>query len=148
MEQRRQQTSGDFELPLPAAEAMWLFTPEGEREWVPDWEPRYPTGQPSEEPGTVFRTNADGVTTVWVILELDRAGHRASYARVTPGVHAGTVSVECTDTRPGHCRVTIGYDLTTLGDVATLDPYRPEAFATMMHSWAELTTKYLSDRSG
>ncbi len=148
MEPRRQQSSGGFELPVPAAEAMWLFTPEGEREWVPGWDPRYPAGQPSEEPGTVFRTTADGLTTVWVILELDRSGHRASYARVTPGVHAGTVSVECVDTRPGHCRVGVGYDLTTLGNVTTLDPYHPEAFGDMMETWATLTARYLSDRSG
>ncbi len=127
---------------------MWLFTPEGEREWVPDWDPRYPAGQPSEEPGTVFRTTADGVTSIWVILELDRTDHRASYARVTPGVHAGTVSVECADTRPGHCRVSVGYDLTTLGNATALEPYRPEAFVDMMETWATLTTEYLGRSSG
>ena len=126
---------------------MWLFTPEGEREWVPAWDPRYPAGQDSEEPGTVFRTSHDGVTTIWVILELDRSQHRATYARVTPGVHAGTVSVECVDTRPGHCRVSVDYDLTTLGNVNALEPYRPEAFSAMMDSWAALIGEYLSRNS-
>jgi hypothetical protein len=31
--------SGRFELPLAPAEALPHFSPEGERRWVPGWEP-------------------------------------------------------------------------------------------------------------
>jgi hypothetical protein len=51
------------------------------------------------------------------------------------------------DTRPGHCRVSVGYDLTTLGTVDALEPYGPEAFSAMMGSWAALIGEYLSGGS-
>jgi hypothetical protein len=137
--------SGHFELPLPAAEAVWLFTPEGERAWVPDWNPRYPAGNPSEAGGTVFATSAHGVETTWVIITVDRSKHVVAYARMTPGRHAGTVSVECADSRPGYCTVSVRYDLTALEgvDSSLLDGYRPDAFATMMEWWAATIAVYL-----
>jgi len=130
--------SGEFELPIPAAEALWLFTPEGERAWVPDWDPRYPAGNPSEAGGTVFVISAHGVETTWVIIMVDRSKHSAAYARVTPEHHAGTLSVTCTDSRPGYSTVSVTYDLTALegADSSVLDSYRPDAFATMLESWA------------
>ena len=48
---------GQFELPIAAAEAINLFTPEGERAWAPGWSPEYPAGEASESTGTVFTTD-------------------------------------------------------------------------------------------
>jgi hypothetical protein len=52
----RRRASGSFELPIPASAGIGFFTPEGERRWVPGWDPAYPSGEPSETPGTVFIT--------------------------------------------------------------------------------------------
>jgi hypothetical protein len=42
-------------LPLLPSEAIELFTPMGERRWVPDWEPTFPAGPSDDDtdPGTV-----------------------------------------------------------------------------------------------
>jgi hypothetical protein len=32
-------------VPLPAAEAMLLFTARGERDWVEGWDPKFPAGE-------------------------------------------------------------------------------------------------------
>ena len=144
----RQQASGSFDLPVATGEAMWLFTPEGERQWVPGWDPQYPAGNPEETPGTVFVTSSEGVETIWVILALDRAEHAVTYARVTPGRHAGTVTVGCAEERPGHCTVTVRYDLTALPGAAAdaLDAYRPERFAEMIGAWEEAVGALLASR--
>jgi hypothetical protein len=134
---RRRRARDGFDLPLAADRAIALFTPEGERLWVPGWDPFYPGGERSEDAGTVFTTHAHDVETLWVIIGIDRAGATAAYARVSPGWHAGTVRVECTDARPGRCRVLVDYDLTALSEAraAHLDAYRPEPFAEMMEEW-------------
>jgi hypothetical protein len=36
-------------VPLPADDAMALFTARGERRWVEGWNPEFPAGEPSEE---------------------------------------------------------------------------------------------------
>jgi hypothetical protein len=108
--------TGDFELPLPAAEALELFTPEGERGWAgPGWDPVYPVAGEAADgaaPGTVFTTESTGGDATWIVLERSSAGFR--YARVVPGRLAGTIAVVCVPAAGG-CRVTVTYDVTSLG---------------------------------
>jgi hypothetical protein len=68
---------------------MHLFTPVGERLWASHWDPRFPAGEDGDgsAPGTVFLTG----DTHWLVD--DRTPDRVRYARVTPGVRAGTVEV-------------------------------------------------------
>ena len=143
----RLQSSGQFVVALPATHAIGLFTPEGERAWVPGWDPTYPGGQPSEDSGAVFVTDSGGVETTWVILEIDRTGAKAAYARITPAHHAGIVRVACTDTPIGHSTVTVDYDMTLLSDdPAELDAHAEHNFDLMMQKWSDAVARCL-DRS-
>jgi len=146
----RRRASGHFELPVCAADAIDFFTPEGERRWVPGWNPTYPTGVASEDPGTVFVTNHAGIETVWVIAEIDRTRHTSSYARITAGHHAGVVRVSCDDQTDGRCVVTVAYDMTALAPShpEILDAYADDSFAAMMNEWATgITAALTSDTS-
>jgi hypothetical protein len=132
--------SGSLEIPLPPREALALFTAEGEREWVPGWDPVYlhTEGAPTEE-GTVFRTEHDGQETVWLILRWEPGDGVARYGRFTPGHRVGTVEVRC-DPRPsGGSRVTVTYALTALSeeDAQDLETLTPEAYRAMMVEWQE-----------
>src|SRR3989337_699784 len=71
--------SGTLEVLLPSDQALPLFTPAGEREWVPGWDPQFPSGEDSS-PGTTFTTY--GGRTLWVIVGRTHASMR--YARVMP----------------------------------------------------------------
>ena len=99
---------GTVRVPLPPDQAIELFTPEGERRWVAGWDPSYPGGDEA-----VFLTGA----TTWVTVE--RGDRVRRYARVTPGVQAGTVSVACAPDGAGTV-ATVGYELTALGPDADL----------------------------
>ena len=46
----------------PSELAMLQFTAEGERVWVPGWDPTYPAGD-ADSAGTVFLTSAHGRDT-------------------------------------------------------------------------------------
>ena len=102
---------GTVRVPLPPDEAIELFTPEGERRWVAGWDPSYPGGDEA-----VFLTGA----TTWVTVE--RGDHVRRYARVTPGVQAGTVSVRC-EPDGDHTIATVGYELTALSAAAELEAF-------------------------
>jgi hypothetical protein len=98
-----------FHVALPPERAMHLFTPVGERLWVPGWAPRFPAGESGDgsAPGTVFLTD----DTHWVVI--DRTPDRVRYARVTPGVRAGTVEVRVEPDGEG-TSVEVTYDITPL----------------------------------
>jgi hypothetical protein len=64
-------------------------------------------------PGTVFETGADDELTIWVVAARE-PGRRVSYARVTPGSRAGTVTVEVDADGQGGSTVRVTYELTAL----------------------------------
>ncbi|MGB9357157.1 MAG: SRPBCC family protein [Acidimicrobiia bacterium] len=133
----RQQSSGRFEVALPASAAIDLFTPEGERSWVPGWDPVYATGAAGETAGTVFTTTVDGLATIWTIVQIDRAAGAAIYSRVTPGYHAGIVRVWCVDAAADRTAVKVSYDMSLLGnDPSVLDTYADPAFGAMLAEWS------------
>ena len=97
------------------ADALRLFTAEGECRWAgAAWDPRFPVPGRTEGAGVVFVTAHDGHETTWVMVDQDARGVR--YARVTPGVAAGTVAVEVVEAGPARTRVRVTYDLTALGE--------------------------------
>jgi hypothetical protein len=141
----RRTATGRFELPIPASEAIEYFTPEGERRWVPGWNPTYPTGEASESPGTVFTTSHGEIETVWVIERIDRTRNTSAYARITPAHHAGTVRVGCEDQPNRQCIVTVDYDMTALipSHPEILDAYDDDSFKAMMNEWLTGVTSAL-----
>lgn len=118
-----------------------LFTPRGEERWVDGWLPSFPVPTPDDTaPGTVFET-LHAESTTWVVLERER-GRRISYARVTPGSRAGTVTVTLDKDGDGHSIVHVVYDLTALTPHAAGELRRFAAeYPAFLDSWQEAITR-------
>ncbi|QXJ22973.1 SRPBCC family protein [Actinomadura graeca] len=126
----RRRMTGRVETGLPPDEAFALFTPRGEERWVPGWHPLFPAATGDDtEPGTVFETVRDGVTTTWVVVARERGRH-ISYARITPGHRAGTVTVRLAG--DGSAEVT--YDLTGAAD--DIDAFAA-GYADFLGAWRD-----------
>ncbi|MFI0486386.1 hypothetical protein [Actinomadura sp. 9N215] len=137
----RRRLSGRVRVPLPPDEAFTLFTPRGEERWVRGWRPRFPADTADDtEPGTVFETVHDGATTTWVVLART-PGRHISYARVTPGQRAGTVTVDIDEDGTA----TVTYDLTALTEAAArnLEEFAA-AYPDFLHSWEEAIATHLN----
>jgi hypothetical protein len=107
--------SGTIRVAAPPAAAFKFFTPEGERLWVPDWEPEYlyPADGAIAE-GLTFRTCHGGDVTLWLVSRCDAAGGAIDYLRVTPDSRMGTVAVRLSDSGGSSTDATISYALTSL----------------------------------
>jgi hypothetical protein len=131
--------SGVLRVRLPAVRAFAFFTPEGERAWVPGWEPEYlhpPFPSTSPGPGTVFRTRHDGQENLWVVTAFDESG-AIDYARLTAGSRVGSVHVRLRAAGDDACDVEITYRLTSLsldGD-RLLAAMSADAFEAMLRQW-------------
>ena len=128
--------SGRVGVAAPPAEAFRFFTPDGERRWVPDWEPEYlhpPDGALAE--GLVFRTRHGGEMTLWLVVRCDE-GTAVEYARVTPDSRMGTVSVRLSPAGWNATEAQITYRMTSLSSHGDL---LLEAFAAgfpeMLAEW-------------
>lgn len=133
----RRRLTGHIQVALPAGEAFGLFTPRGEQDWAPEWAPRFPAPAADDtEPGTVFETDAHGQHTIWLVLDRQR-GKRISYARVTPGDHAGTVTI-VVNPAGRRSEVEVTYDLTALtgATVHKLSEFA-DAYLAYLRSWQD-----------
>jgi hypothetical protein len=138
--------AGRLMVALPRDHAFRLFTPRGEQGWAPQWKPHFPAGAVDDTaPGTVFETHAHGQTSTWVVVD-STSGRRIRYARVTPQVDAGTVTVTLDDVN-GQSEVTVTYELTTLTDAANahLDAFAAQ-YPAFLQSWEQDIAASLSQR--
>jgi hypothetical protein len=142
---------GHFTLPLRVESAVPLFTPEGERRWAgSSWDPGYPLPDAASDdsaPGTVFTTASDGGVATWIVLE--RRDDGMSYARIAPSRIAGTISVRCAqDATPECTRVTVRYDVTSLGpDGVNFVEELEAGFDTFLDEWRlEILAALASER--
>lgn len=133
---------GRLTLTTAPAAAFPYFTPEGEKDWVPDWTPEYlhpPDGTLSV--GLRFRTRHGGEETLWMVTDLNVARGRVTYARITPGSRYGTVTVEVRRGEAGGSEVEVSYSMTPLsadGAHRVGADLAPDAFAAMLRKWGEL----------
>lgn len=131
------EVSGTLHVTAAPAAAFHFFTPDGERLWVPGWEPEYlhpPHGALTE--GLTFRTHHSGEETLWMVSRCD-GPYEVDYVRVTPGSRIGVVSVRLTPDGASGSNVTVAYRLTALSSAgeATLDAFAA-AFPEYLSSWA------------
>jgi hypothetical protein len=141
----RRRLTGTVRVPLPPGEAFTLFTPRGEERWVDAWRPRFPAGARDDtEPGTVFETAHGAERTTWVVLARD-PGRRVSYARVTPGRRAGTVTVDVAPHADGGSTAEVVYDLTALtADGAPDLEAFAGGYAAFLRSWEDAIAAHLA----
>jgi hypothetical protein len=126
-----------FELPLARAEALELFTPEGERAWAKGWEPRYlHPADGRAAAGMVFTTGHGAEETLWTMTRHEPELGMVEYLRVTPGSRMGSVRVQCSETEAG-AHVTVTYVLTALTPAGseTLRELDAAAYAIFIDSW-------------
>lgn len=122
---------------MPPSRCFGFFTPEGERLWVDDWDPVYycrPNGDNLE--GAVFSTAHDGVTTWWTVVCHDTKRNFVRYSRLTPGVRAAIVDVQCLPSGDGS-EVTVRYRQVGLDDSGNriVEDMAGAAFRTMIEEW-------------
>lgn len=135
-------------LALPPAEAFALFTPEGEKRWIREWDPRYlhPASGETRE-GMVFTTGTGDELTYWSLVDYDPRGLRSRYARVTPASRFGFVAVAC-DPEDAGTRVTVAYAFTALTPAGEtfLEGFGDDAFRAMIEGWKGLIEAWLRRR--
>lgn len=136
---------GTFELGMGADTSFPYFTPEGERAWVPGWNPKpvFPSG-----PTVVFAPDSvfvieGGEYLVWNILSADAKKRTADYIYFVAEsrVERTVVHVEAIDSQ--HCRVHVRFVVTALSDAGRKSieqRFAQETFAKWMDEWKQRVT--------
>jgi len=125
--------SGGFDLRCDAEAAFPLFSPEGERRWIKEWNPRpvYPETIAFAR-DTVFREGE----AVWTIVDVEWKEFRAEYVRVAAS-HRAHIVVKIESLGTDGCRVAVSYAVTLVGEdkASLLEAFSESAYAWKMEKW-------------
>ena len=140
--------TGGFEIAVPLDRAGHLFTPEGEREWVEGWDPRYPDPHADRfGVGTVFVTDGPAGEVTWVITAA-QDGFK-SYARWDRRGIVTVVEVELEAAGADATRVGVTYRMTALDDSVRAEPAEFEAgYDEYMEEWRAAIVPFLEGGHG
>jgi hypothetical protein len=142
--------SGAFTLPVPPDACFELFSPLGEKRWVPGWDPEliHPPGVAWER-GLIFRTREERGDAIWVVTALDRARHEAEYHRVEAGRYVARVHVRCVARGEDQTDVRVTYTFVGLSEVGNQDiaAMSQQAYEEKMGRWQAWIAKSLAGES-
>jgi hypothetical protein len=139
--------SGTFTLPISPETAFGLFSPLGEKAWVPGWDPElvHPPGA-SWERGLIFRTREERGDAIWVVTALDHDTHEVEYYRVEAGRYVARVNVRCSAGPDRRTDVRVTYTFVGLSEVGNQDiaAMSEAAYEEKMRRWQGWITKSLT----
>lgn len=131
--------SGELTVALPIDETFELFSPLGEKLWVPGWDPEllHPPDATWER-GLIFRTREMYGDAVWLVTALARGGHDVEYHRVEPGRYVARVRVHCVPLSEQRTRVTVRYAFVGLSEEGNADIVKMTAsdYEQKMERWS------------
>ncbi|MDD5544094.1 MAG: hypothetical protein PHX83_13055 [Acidobacteriia bacterium] len=141
--------TGTINLNGPIDEVFKLFSPMGEKMWVPGWSPEliHPAGVDWQE-GMIFRTQEEKGPAIWTVLQLDCAFHSVNYFRSEVNRYAAVVEVTCTalSARTTQARVTYHFIGLTEEGNAEIKAMTPTAYQEKMARWTKWINEYLASR--
>jgi hypothetical protein len=147
---RTTELDGSLVVGAPIEAAFALFSPLGERAWVPGWEPEFihPAGS-AWEPGLVFRTHTEHGEALWVVAALDRLAHKVEYLRFEAERYVVKLRVACSVRSRQVTDVRVTYMFIGLSDVGNeeIASMSPDAHAERMLKWQGWIAQYLERQS-
>lgn len=129
---------GGLTVAGPVEQVFELFSPLGEKLWVPEWNPEllHPPDA-SWARGLIFRTQEEKGEAVWVVTALEREAHEVEYYRVEAGRYVARVKVACRTRADGQTQVDTTYSFVGLSPEGNADIglMTNELYAEKMKRW-------------
>jgi hypothetical protein len=136
-----------FEITQPVEKMFPLFTPEGEKLWVPDWDYKNIMGTTELCENYVFLTrthehkNSDAI---WIVKKYDPDLHYVQYYKIEPVDKIGVVTVECSKVGEARTRIEVTYKYVALSSAGeeSLSAFSYKAYEAYIYNWKKLLIDY------
>ncbi len=140
-----------FEMTIPIAELFPLFSPEGEKYWVPGWDYENVMGTTELSEDYVFftKTHDHGTTdAIWIVKKYDPKSHFVQFYKIEPKYKIGVVTVKCTKLETERTKVLVTYKYIALS--ATGEKFIAEfseiAYEKFIGEWQTLLSNYFKSK--
>jgi hypothetical protein len=124
-----------------------LFSPEGEKCWVPEWDYENVMGTTELAEDYVFltKTHDHGTTdAIWIVKRYDPKSHFVQFYKIEPGEKIGVISVKCAELDAARTKVQVIYKympLSASGELFVAE-FSESAYEEFIGEWKTPLTNY------
>lgn len=141
--------SKSFELEHPVEKVFPLFSPEGEKRWVPGWDYENVMGSIELSEDYVFLTKDHDhgmAEAIWLVKRYEPESYLVEFYKIEPGHKVGVVTVKCAAPGGRTTRVTVTYKYVALSaeGEAFIAAFDEPTYASFIGEWRELLASYLA----
>jgi hypothetical protein len=143
--------SKTFEIAAPVGDLFPLFSPEGEKLWVPGWDYKNVMGTLDLAEDYVFLTDSHDHRTaeaIWVVKRYEPADGLVEFYKIEPGDKMGVVKVKCEALAECLTEVQVVYKYIALSSkgAAFIASFTAAAYADFIGEWQTLLSKHVESR--
>ena len=140
-----------FEMAIPIADLFPLFSPEGEKHWVPGWDYENVMGTTELSEDYVFLTKSHDHGTkdaIWIVKRYDPKLHLIQFYKVEPEDKIGLVTVRCTELEAERTKVQVTYKYVALSATAEVfvSAFSENAYEEFIGEWQTLLSNYFESK--
>jgi hypothetical protein len=139
--------TASFEIHQPAKELFPLFSAEGEKLWVPDWEYENIMGGTDLHEDYVFVTRSHDHASseaIWVVKRYEQEDYLVQFYKVEPGEKIGVIEVRCIELNESQPKVQVTYEYIGLSEAGNgfVSRFSSSDYNAFVAEWEVLLVKY------
>lgn len=140
-----------FEMTVSIVELFPLFSPEGEKYWVPSWDYENVMGTTELSEDFVFltKTHDHGTTdAIWVVKKYDPQSHLVQFYKIEPEDKIAVVTVKCTELEAERTKVQVTYKYMALSATGEMfiSEFSESAYEEFIGEWQTLLSNYFESK--
>jgi hypothetical protein len=143
--------TASFEIAHAVGKLFPLFSPEGEKQWVPGWDYKNVMGTTDLSEDYIFLTKThDHHTTdaIWIVKKYDPQSHFVQFYKIQPEDKIGVVTVKCFEIEAKRTKIQVTYEykaLSTTGE-KFIDAFSESVYAEFIAEWQRLLSNHLKSK--
>lgn len=140
-----------FEMGIPIEDLFPLFSPEGEKYWVPGWDyvNVMETTELSEDYVFLTKTHDHGTTdAIWIVKKYDPKSHFVQFYKIEPEDKIGVVTVKCTKLETERTKIQVTYKYVALSAAGEefVSKFSKSVYEEFIGEWKTLLSKYFRSK--
>ena len=146
---KRVKHSADFQIYQPVEILFPLFSPEGEKLWVPGWNYKSVTGSADLHEDFIFLTeNHDHAASdaIWLVKRYEPGEYLIEFYKVEPDNKVGIITVKCFAVSQAKANVNVTYEYIALSEKGAefVSGFTIGEYESFIAEWQQLLEAYFA----
>jgi hypothetical protein len=141
----------NIQIDQPAEVLFPLFSPEGEKLWVPGWEYENISASPELHEDFIFTTKAHDHAqsdAIWLVKRYDPHAYLVEYYKIEPQQKVGVIQVQCQPLSQSKTIIQVTYEYIALSEAGEefVKGFTSQVYEDFIAEWQQWLEVYFKQR--